>query len=129
MAGSCGVGGAAGEVDVGGVVGADGGGDVGVFEEAFLERELVAGGGGHQHDVDQALAGVLADLVAVFGQGAEADLASGVGLGRQAGCADAEGHVGVLGVGEDEVAAALGVGVDGGEFLVEGFRLARVGFP
>ena len=30
-------------------------------------------------------------------------------------------HVGVLGVGEDELLAAARVGVDAGEFLVEGF--------
>jgi hypothetical protein len=31
----------------------------------------------------------------------------------------AKGHVGVFGIGDDEVFAARRVGVDGGEFLVE----------
>jgi len=42
-------------------------------------------------------------------------------LGRTAGSADGQGHVSVLGVGEDEVLAAVGIGVDASESLVEGF--------
>src|SRR5262249_13557040 len=42
-------------------------------------------------------------------------------LGRPAGGADGQGHVGVLGVGEDEVLGAVRVGVDAGQFPVQGF--------
>ena len=58
-----------------------------------------------------------ADLVAVLGERLEPDLAR-VRLGRLPRRADAEGHVGVLGVGEDEL-AAVRVGVDRRELAVE----------
>ena len=62
----------------------------------------------------------LRDDVAELGQAAVAQLAA-VRLGRAAGGADGQGHVGVLGVGEDEVLAAVRVGVDAGQFEVERF--------
>lgn len=34
---------------------------------------------------------------------------------------DAERHIGVLGVGQDEVLRAGRIGVNGGDFLIEGF--------
>ncbi len=49
-------------------------------------------------------------------------------LGRAAGCTEPERHVGVLGVGDDELAAAR-VGVDRGELAVEGFLHDVSAFP
>src|SRR5207302_526988 len=62
----------------------------------------------------------LLDDVAELGQAAVAQFA-GMGFRRAAGGADAQGHVGVLGVREDEVLAADGIGVDAPQFLIEGF--------
>src|SRR5262249_27922128 len=44
-----------------------------------------------------------------------------VGLWRTARCADSEGHVRVLGVGEDEVLVAVRVGVNPGQFAIKYF--------
>src|SRR5581483_6572363 len=66
---------AANDVDVGRVVGPGGGGDGAVVEEALVDRQHLAGGGGHEHDVHEPLPDDLADAVTVLGQGAVADLA------------------------------------------------------
>ena len=63
---------------------------------------------------------VQANLLAVLLQRAEANLAS-VGLRRFSGCSNAEGDVGVLGVGENELATSVGVGMNRGQFAVERF--------
>ena len=89
------------------------------IEEPLAEREDLARAGTHEHDVDEPLGDDLADQVAVLVEGAEAGF-SRVLLGALAGGRKAEGHVGVLGVREDEVAAG-GIGEDAGEFLVERF--------
>ena len=47
----------AGEVDVGGVVGPDGGRDGRVVEQPLANRQRVVRAGRHEHDVDQALTG------------------------------------------------------------------------
>ena len=70
--------------------------------------------GAHEHDVDQSLGDDLAHQLPILVQRAEAGLA-GVVLGTAARRGQAEGHVGVLGVGQDEV-AARGIGQDPGEF-------------
>ena len=44
-----------------------------------------------------------------------------MGFRRPAGRADGQGHVGVLGVGEDEILAAVRVGVNASQFCVERF--------
>lgn len=49
-------------MDVGGVVGAAGWRDGAVVEDSFVEGEQLAGGAGHEHDVDESLADVVADL-------------------------------------------------------------------
>jgi hypothetical protein len=67
-------------------------------------------------------AGVTAELA----ERAVAQLAA-VGLGRAARGADGQRHVGVLGVGEDEVLAAVRVGVDAPQLDVEG--LLNHGLP
>ena len=91
------------QVDVGRVVGADGRRDRRVVEQPLLDRQDVVGARGHEHDVDQPLADDLAHLVAVLGQ--RSRLAGDrIGAGRR----KAGGHVGVLGVGEDEVGRAAG---------------------
>ena len=58
--------------DVGRVVGARGGRDTRVFEQSFLDRDLLVHVGGHQHDVHQALTDDLADDVEELGQVATA---------------------------------------------------------
>ncbi len=93
--------------------------DVVGIEEPLAEREHLARAGAHQHNIDQPLGNDLADQPAVFVEGAEAGLV-GVMFGALAGCRKPEGHVGILGVGEDEIAAGA-IGEDAGEFLVERF--------
>ena len=88
----------------------------GALEDPLADRQGVVGVGRHQHDVDDPLLDDRPDLLAVLFQGLEPDLAR-VGLGRLPGRADAEGHVGVLGVGEDELAAA-----DGSAWIAASFR-------
>ena len=110
---------AAGQPDVGRVVGADRRRDVAVVEQPLLDGENLVRAGAHQHDVDQPLGHDLAHHLAELVERAEAGLA-GVMLGTAAGRRKPEGHVRVLGVGQDEVAAS-GVGKDTGELLVQRF--------
>src|SRR5262249_37091820 len=63
------------------------------------------------------------NLLAILSQSAEPHLA-GMILRRLARCADAKGHVGVLGIGEDEFLATRWIGVDCGELSVERFHLS-----
>ena len=70
-----GVGRAAGEVDVGRVVGADGGRDGRVVEEPLADRQRVVRAGRHQHDVDEPLARDQPHLLAVLFERLEPDLA------------------------------------------------------
>ena len=109
---------AADNVDVGGVVHAGGRRDLAPVENALVDRQSLTGAGRHEHDVHQALLDDLLDDVAEFGQAAVTQLAA-VRLGRLAGRADRQSHVRVLGVGEDEVLAAVRIGVDAGQFLIE----------
>ncbi len=83
-----------------------------------LSRSVRAGR--HEHNVDVPLVDDLANLLAIFGQGAEANFA-GVHLGRLPGGANAERHVRVFGVGNDEVWRAGGIGMNGGQLLIERF--------
>src|SRR5262249_12078034 len=69
-------------------------------------------------DVDEPLLDDLLNNLTEFAQAAIADFA-GVGLRRTPWGADGQGHVGVLGVGEDEVLADARVGVDAGQLHVE----------
>ena len=110
---------AAGQPDVGRVVGPDGRRDVAVVEQAFLDRQHLVGTGAHQHDVDQPLGDDLAHQLAILGQRAEVGLV-GVMLGALARRGQPERHVGVLGVGQDKVAARW-VGNDPGKLLVQRF--------
>ena len=101
-------------MDVGGVVGAHRRGDLGVLEQPLLDRHLFARADAHQHDVDEALADDLGDLVAEIGERARF-AAERVDPGR----GQAVGHVCVLGIGKDEVACARRIGVDVRELGVE----------
>ena len=105
---------------VAGVVGPRGGRDVAVFEQPLADRQHVVAAGRHEHDVDQPLPRDLADLFAIFGQRAHPHFA-GVHFGRAARRADAERHVGILGVGQDELLRARRIGVNGGQFSIERF--------
>ena len=95
-----------------------------MFEEFFPDRQLLKIRGGEQYDVDQALADDATYLVSVILQRLEAAFrfvvsvrAGAVLQGAWSG--DPEGHVGVLGIGNDEFLAAVGVGVDGVELRIK----------
>ena len=118
---------ASGQVDVGRVIGPDRRRDRRVVEQPLAKGQRMVGAGRHQHDVDQARPGDQPHLIAIFFERLEPDFA-GVHLGRAAGRAQAERHVGVLGVGDDELAAAR-VGVDRRELAVEGFLHGVSAFP
>jgi len=111
---------AANDVDIGRVVGAGGGRDRAIIEQSSLDRQHLARRAGHEHDVHEFLLDDLHDDVTKLAEAAIAQLAA-MGLGRTSRRADGEGHVGVLGVGEDEVLAAVRVGVNALQFLVERF--------
>ena len=101
--------------DVGGVVEADRRGDRAPLEEALL-RQPLAGRGRHQHDVDEAGPGHVADVLKMRRPRREARRIVGIGHRRRA----AEADVAVLGVGDDEIGGLVGAGLDGSELLVEG---------
>ena len=113
--------GAGGKPDVGRVVGADGRRDRAVVEQTFLDREDFVRTGAHQRDVDQTLLDHIADQLAVFVQRAEPGLVRVV-FGTAAGGRQTECHVGVLGIGQDEVVDGR-VGQDTGQFGIKGLRL------
>jgi hypothetical protein len=108
---------ATGEPDVGRIVGADRRRHGTAFKEPLLNREQVARADAHQHDINQLLAGDFANVVAEFG---EAAIRSGTGVAstRRPGRGQTEGHVGVFGVGEDEVAASR-IGGESGKFRIQ----------
>ena len=90
-------------MNVGRVVRPRGGGDVVPSNSRSLDRQHFARAGRHQHDVDEALAVDLAHLVAILGERAGLARPRILPRRRQAGR-----HVGVLGVGEDEILRADG---------------------
>ncbi len=100
--------------DVGGVVEADGGRHRGADEQPFGGQPLT-GRGRHQHDVDEAGLGHLADGVEVGRARREVTgLASHLHRRRAA-----KADVAILGVGDDEIGRLVGAGLDGGELAVE----------
>ena len=109
---------AADDVDVGRVVGPAAGRDMAVVEEAFLDREQLVGVA-DMSMMSTSPAGRSArsgrDIPPACGYATSPPCASG----DLPGAAMPKRHVGVLGVGEDEILRARGVGVDAGEFLVE----------
>ena len=111
---------AAHNVNVGGVVDARGRRHVTLIEDAFVNRQDFTGAGGHEHDVHEALFNYLLDDLAKLGQAAIAQFAA-MGFRRLAGRADGESHVGVLGIGKDEILAAARVGVDALQLAVQRF--------
>ena len=102
--------------DIGGVVGARGGGHVGFAEQPFLDREQLVHVGGHQHDVHQALMHDLTDnveklweiAIAILlarpdlGREARGSLAAQREIGARTRSPHAKGHVRVLCVRDDE---------------------------
>jgi len=87
---------------VGRVVGADRWRHRAVREDPFVECEQIVGARTHEHDVDETLAGVLTNEVAVFLERA----CAGCGTPDRvvhAGRGDAVCHVCVLRISEDEV--------------------------
>ena len=71
-----------------------------------------------QHDVDDVLLEHRYDRIDEFGAGAEA-LGRPVALAFRSDGVEAGTHVGVLGVGDDEIGAPIGAGVNAREFFVE----------
>ncbi len=114
-----GVGRATGQVNVGGVVGADGGSDVRVFVETFVEGQSAVGADRHEHDIDQSLVGDLAHEVAVFFDRPEPGFA-GMSFRAFAWGADAKGHISIFGVGQNED-VGVRILIELGQFLVERF--------
>ena len=108
----------ASDVNVRGVVGPHGRRDRRGIEDPLADRQNLVGGHAREHDVHQALLNVGAHVVAVLGQAAEPSLGRIDPLGALARRRDAEGHVGILGVGKDE-RLGRGVGVNVGEFDVQ----------
>ena len=106
--------------DIAGVVGPGGRRDVAGGEQLLVDRQLLIARGRHEHDVDQSLPGDLANLLAILGQRAEPALA-GMHLGRLARHADAKRHIGILGIGQNEVGGARRIGMDGRQLAIERF--------
>ena len=107
--------------DVGRVVGPDGGADGGTLEQLF-PRELLEVGHAEQHEVDDVLGDDGADLVEEGRARLHLPRGSSRGVSDFAAVGEAEAHVGILGVAEDEVPGPGGVGLDAGELLVESGR-------
>ena len=74
--------------------------------------------GRRQHDVDDVLLDHRLYRIDEFGAGAQA-LGGPVGLTLRSDGVEAGAHVGVLGVGDDEIGAPIGAGANPREFFVE----------
>src|SRR5262249_1599522 len=72
----------------------------------------------HQHDVHHSLPDHLPDLFAILRQRLEADFAI-MTLRRQPRRPDAKPHVRILGIGDDEILAAMRVGMNGSQLAIE----------
>ena len=115
--GVAGVAASLGRPDVGGVVGPDGRGHGAGVEQALVQRQHFVGAGAHQHDVEQPLPHVVANQLPILVQRAKPAFLS-VMFRTAARRRDAKRHVGVLGVGQNEVLARR-VGKDAGDLLVQ----------
>ena len=109
--------GAAMAPDVGRVIGADRRLDARADEGAAIDQRLDVGGR-RQQDVDHVLFDDVGALREEFGAGAQAGRRA-VGRADRADRVEAGAHVGVLGVGDDEIAAAIVSGADARELVVE----------
>ena len=119
------------------VVGAGGGCDMRLLEEAFLDGELLRHVGGHQHDVHESLMRDLPDDVEELRQVAVPKFIPAPDLGRKLrrprpapreeapwpGSAHAERHVRILRISDDEGTRSAR-GLDFSELGVEGFHAA-----
>ena len=109
---------AACDMDVCRVVGPGRGRDGRVVEQTLFQHKKFTGAGRHQRDVDDALPDDVTDLLPVLGEGPETDLTV-VPFRRPAGSPHAEGHVGVLRIGDDEFLRARRIGMNGPQFSIE----------
>lgn len=91
-----------------------------IVEQPLPQRQLFARARGHQHDVDNPLTDDRANLIAVLAQCLVLQLGI-VSLRRKSRRTDAERHVGILGIGEDEVGTPLRVVMNGSQLAIEGF--------
>ena len=92
-------------VDVGGVIGPHRRRHLRIVEQPTTNRQFLVGRCRHQHDVDQPGLDNLLHLIAVVGQRPESEFAI-VAFRRSSRRAHSEGHVRILGIGQDELAAA-----------------------
>ena len=104
--------------DVGRVVGADRGLDPRAGEDVALDELFEVGDRG-QHDVDDVLLDDRLDRIEEFRAGANASPRRSVAVGAGPTRVQARPHVGVLGVGDDEIRAPVGAAADAREFVVE----------
>ena len=111
---------AADDMDVGGVVGPSRRRHGAIVEDPLLDGQRLAGAGRHQHDVHELLFDDARDDVAELCEAAIANFA-GMRFRRLPRSADGQRHIGVLGVGEDEILAAARVRVDTPELRVKRF--------
>ena len=88
-------------MNISGVVGPDGGRDMRMLEQTFIECETTVRADRHEHDVHQTLVGDLTHEVAIFFDRPKPGF-TGMSFRTLAGRADAERHVGILGVGQNE---------------------------
>ena len=103
--------------DVGRVVGADGGLDVRAGEGLALDELLEVADRG-QHDVDDVLADHRLDRLEELLAGLEAR-GRPFGEARRTDGVQARTHVGVLGVGDDEIGALVRAGANARKLVVE----------
>lgn len=82
-----------------------------MIEQPFLEHELLTGAGRHQNDIDNSLPNDLTNLLPIV-----IERLKRVGVGRDtlfhSGSGDAEPHVGILGVGNNELSRPVRIAMN-----------------
>ena len=110
--------------DVRCVIGPRRGRDARALEQAFSHRQLLKIVGGEQYDIDEALAYDCANLAPVILERLVASLGTvesvRARIAARSRCRDAEAHVRILCVSQNEFLAAMGVRVDRRQFVVQG---------
>ena len=112
---------ATGMPDVGRVVVTHSGGDGAGGKTAFIPENF-CGRSAHQHDVDEAGACHVAHGLQIITARGEFPAEIAVLIAHQSGRHHPEGHVGILGVSDDEIIRAVFSGTDTGKFVVETFH-------
>ena len=110
------------DMDVSRIVGPYRRGYLGAVKNPLADRQLLVRRRRHQHDVDQSLRDNLPHHLAVLTQRSEHQFAV-VTLRRPTRCAHPKRHVGVLGIGQNELAAARRIRGNRGQLAVK--RLER----